>query len=85
MARLYQGLPAPLIETDPNTAVLIKYFSNAFHALKVAFANETSQFCREMGVDSRKMMEIFCQDSRLNISARYLKPGFAFGGSCLPK
>lgn len=85
VARLYHGLAAPLIETDPSTAVLIKYFSNAFHALKVAFANEASHFCREVGVDSRRMMQIFCQDNRLNISTRYLKPGFAFGGSCLPK
>jgi GDP-mannose 6-dehydrogenase len=85
VARLYEKLTAPLIRTDPNTAVLVKYFSNAFHALKVAFANEASQFCREVGIDSREVMRIFCQDNRLNISARYLQPGFAFGGSCLPK
>lgn len=85
VARLYRGLPAPLVDTDPNTAVLIKYFSNAFHALKVAFANEASHLCREVGVDSRRLMQIFCQDKQLNISTRYLKPGFAFGGSCLPK
>ena len=85
VSRLYKQLPAPLIRTDPATAVLVKYFSNAFHALKVAFANEASCICREMAVDSTKMMEIFCQDSILNISPRYLMPGFAFGGSCLPK
>ncbi len=85
VARLYEGVPAPIVHTDPKTAALVKYFSNAFHALKVVFGNEVGAFCRELGVDGSKMMEIFCQDSKLNISARYLKPGFAFGGSCLPK
>jgi GDP-mannose 6-dehydrogenase len=85
VAALYQRLPAPTVRTDPNTAVLVKYFSNAFHAMKVAFANEVSYFCREARVDSRTMMKVFCQDSKLNVSSRYLKPGFAFGGSCLPK
>ncbi len=85
VASLYQKLSAPIVRTDPKTAVLVKYFSNVFHALKVVFGNEVGTFCREMGVDSTEMMEIFCQDTKLNISARYLKPGFAFGGSCLPK
>jgi GDP-mannose 6-dehydrogenase len=85
VAALYERLSAPIVRTDPGTAVLVKYFSNAFHALKIAFANETSYLCREMGVNSQQMMEIFCQDTKLNISSRYLKPGFAFGGSCLPK
>ena len=85
VAALYHGLSAPIVKTDLNTAVLVKYFSNALHALKVSFANEASHFCREMGVDSNRMMEILCRDTKLNISSRYLKPGFAFGGSCLPK
>ena len=85
VAGLYERLSSPVVRTDPKTAVLVKYFSNTFHALKVAFANEASHFCREMGVDSTEMMGIFCRDAKLNISSRYLKPGFAFGGSCLPK
>ncbi len=85
VARLYESVPAPIVQTDPKTAALVKYFSNAFHALKVVFGNEVGAFCRELGVDGSEMMKIFCQDSKLNISARYLKPGFAFGGSCLPK
>ena len=85
VASLYQRLPVPIVRTVPKTAALVKYFSNAFHALKVVFGNEVGTFCRELGVDGAEMMEIFCQDSKLNISARYLKPGFAFGGSCLPK
>jgi GDP-mannose 6-dehydrogenase len=82
---LYQNLSAPIVRTNPKTAALVKYFSNTFHALKVVFGNEVGSFCREMGVDGGEMMEIFTQDRKLNISNRYLKPGFAFGGSCLPK
>jgi GDP-mannose 6-dehydrogenase len=82
---LYRNLSAPLVRTDPKTAALVKYFSNTFHALKVVFGNEVGSFCRELGVDGGEMMEIFTQDRKLNISSRYLKPGFAFGGSCLPK
>jgi GDP-mannose 6-dehydrogenase len=85
VASLYQDLSAPIVRTNPKTAALVKYFSNAFHALKVVFGNEVGSFCREMGVDGGEMMEIFAQDKKLNISRRYLKPGFAFGGSCLPK
>ena len=85
VASLYQDLPAPLVRTNPKTAALVKYFSNAFHALKVVFGNEAGAFCREMGVDGGEMMEILTQDRQLNISPSYLKPGFAFGGSCLPK
>jgi len=85
VASLYQGLLAPIVRTNPKTAALVKYFSNAFHALKVVFGNEVGSFCREMGVDGGEMMEIFSHDTKLNISHRYLKPGFAFGGSCLPK
>jgi GDP-mannose 6-dehydrogenase len=85
VAALYQNLSSPLVRTDPKTAALVKYFSNAFHALKVVFGNEVGSFCRELGVDGGEMMEIFARDTKLNISPRYLKPGFAFGGSCLPK
>ncbi|HEY1658119.1 MAG TPA: nucleotide sugar dehydrogenase [Candidatus Sulfotelmatobacter sp.] len=85
VASLYQNLTTPIVRTDPKTAALVKYFSNAFHALKVVFGNEVGSFCREMGVDGAEVMEIFCRDTKLNISHRYLKPGFAFGGSCLPK
>lgn len=85
VASLYRNLSTPIVRTDPKTAALVKYFSNAFHALKVVFGNEVGSFCREMGVDGAEVMDIFCQDTKLNISHRYLKPGFAFGGSCLPK
>lgn len=85
VAELYKGLNAPIIRTDLRTAALVKYFSNAFHALKVVFANEVGALCRELGVDGCEMMSVFCQDSKLNISPKYLKPGFSFGGSCLPK
>ena len=64
---------------------MVKYASNAFHALKVAFANEIAAVCQQTGVDAAAVMNAFCSDSRLNISRRYLMPGFAFGGSCLPK
>lgn len=85
LARLYAPVEAPLVRTDPDTASMVKYASNAYHALKVAFANEIGCLSKEMGVDGSEVMDIFCQDTALNISPRYLKPGFAFGGSCLPK
>jgi GDP-mannose 6-dehydrogenase len=85
VASLYRNLSAPIVRTNPKTAALVKYFSNAFHALKVVFGNEVGTFCRALGVDGGEMMEIFSRDTKLNISPRYLKPGFAFGGSCLPK
>jgi GDP-mannose 6-dehydrogenase len=85
LEHLYGDIPAPIFRTDPNTACMVKYACNAFHGLKVVFANEIGQLCKKAGVDGTRVMEIFCQDSRLNISPRYLKPGFAFGGSCLPK
>ena len=85
LEEIYAGTSAPVIRTDPDTACLVKYASNAFHALKVVFANEIGQLCKRTGVDGARVMEIFCKDRQLNISPRYLKPGFAFGGSCLPK
>jgi GDP-mannose 6-dehydrogenase len=85
LASLYASVDAPLVRCGLRTAELVKYADNAFHALKVAFANEIGAVCRATGVDSQELMGIFCKDTKLNLSATYLKPGYAFGGSCLPK
>ena len=85
LEKIYQGIPAPVFHTVPDTACMVKYACNAFHGLKVVFANEIGQLCKKAGVDGTEVMKIFCQDTSLNISPRYLMPGFAFGGSCLPK
>jgi GDP-mannose 6-dehydrogenase len=82
---LYERLKAPLIITAVETAEAVKYTDNCWHAVKVAFANEIGAICNSVGVDGQAVMEIFCQDRKLNISPAYLKPGIAFGGSCLPK
>ena len=85
LAQLYQKLEAPLIRTDLETAEMIKYVDNSWHALKIGFANEIGNICKSLGLDAHEVMKIFCQDRKLNISSAYLSPGFAFGGSCLPK
>lgn len=85
LAELYQKMDAPMIRTDLETAEMVKYVDNCWHALKVGFANEVGNICKAVGTDGHRVMDIFCQDTKLNLSPYYLKPGFAFGGSCLPK
>ncbi len=85
MEQLYKGLPGEFVRTSCRVAESVKYLCNVFHAMKIVFANEAGSVLKACGLDGREVMKIFCQDKQLNISAAYLRPGFAFGGSCLPK
>lgn len=85
LANLYSHIDAPLVRTNVRTAEMVKYVDNAFHALKIVFSNEVGRLCKNMDIDSHRVMDIFVLDTKLNLSKAYLKPGYAFGGSCLPK
>jgi GDP-mannose 6-dehydrogenase len=85
LREIYASVSAPIIVTEPSVAEVIKLVANAWHAAKVAFANEIGRLGNTLGFDARHVMDILTQDNKLNISSAYMRPGFAFGGSCLPK
>jgi len=85
LREIFSGIKAPVHVLSTLEAVMVKYASNAYHGLKVTFANEIGALCKAQGINSHAVMSVFVQDTKLNISGRYLQPGFAFGGSCLPK
>ena len=84
-AKLYKDVGGELIHTSLEAAEFVKYIDNTWHAVKVSFGNEVGRLCKAVGVDSHDVMDIFVKDTKLNLSPYYLKPGFAYGGSCLPK
>lgn len=85
LRELYKDVNGEIVETDVLVAEIIKFVNNSYHALKVSFANEIGRICKKLNIDSARVMEIFCMDEKLNISSYYFKPGFSYGGSCLPK
>ncbi len=82
---VYEPLGSEIVEVSPKVAEIIKFVNNSYHALKVAFGNEIGAICKRLDIDSHEVMNLFCQDTQLNISPYYFKPGFSYGGSCLPK